>query len=101
MGAQKLADGVYLITGGYASLAVDFKDYSVVIEGPQSEARGIAVIERTKKTIPNKPIKYVINTHNHIDHSSGLRPFAAEGIVVVTHAINKPYYERVGKIRIR
>jgi glyoxylase-like metal-dependent hydrolase (beta-lactamase superfamily II) len=97
VGAQKLADGVYLITGGYASLAVDFKDYSVVIEGPQSEARGIAVIEQTKQAIPNKPIKYVINTHNHIDHSSGLRPFAAEGIIVLTHAINKPYYERVWK----
>ena len=39
----------------------------------------------------------MINTHNHIDHSSGLRPFVAEGSIVVTHAINKPYFERVWK----
>src|SRR5204863_1285094 len=35
--SEKLGDGVYLILGGYAALAVDFKDYIVVIEGPQSE----------------------------------------------------------------
>ncbi|HEV2201770.1 MAG TPA: MBL fold metallo-hydrolase [Bryobacteraceae bacterium] len=97
VGSKKLADGVYLITGGYASLAVDFKDYIVVIEGPQSEARGIAVIDESKRAIPNKPIKYVINTHDHIDHSSGLRPFVAEGATIVTHAINKPYFEKIWK----
>ena len=38
--SEKLADGVYLILGGYASLAVDFKDYIVVIEGtPERRAR--------------------------------------------------------------
>ena len=95
--AKKLAEGVFLITGAYQCLAVDFKDYIVVIEGPQSEARGLAVIEQAKAAIPGKPIKYVINTHNHIDHSSGLRPFVAEGAIVVTHAINKPYFERVWK----
>ncbi len=95
--AKKLADGVFLITGAYQCLAVDFGDYIVVVEGPQSEARGIAVIDAAKAAIPNKPIKYVINTHNHIDHSSGLRPFVAEGAIIVTNAINKPYFERVWK----
>src|SRR5439155_6342397 len=91
---EKLADGVYLILGGYASVAVDFKDYIVVIEGPQSEARANAIIAETKRLIPNKPIKYVVNTHNHIDHASGLRPFVAEGATIITHEINKPYYEK-------
>jgi glyoxylase-like metal-dependent hydrolase (beta-lactamase superfamily II) len=94
---KKLADGVFLITGPYQSLAVDFKDYIVVVEGPQTEARGIAVIEAAKAAIPGKPIKYVINTHNHIDHSSGLRPFVAEGSIIVTQAINKPFFETVFK----
>jgi glyoxylase-like metal-dependent hydrolase (beta-lactamase superfamily II) len=94
---KKLADGVFLITGAYQSLAVDFKDYIVVVEGPQSEARGIEVIDAAKAAIPGKPIKYVINTHNHMDHSSGLRPFVAEGAIIVTNAINKPYFESVWK----
>jgi glyoxylase-like metal-dependent hydrolase (beta-lactamase superfamily II) len=92
---EKLADGVYLILGGYASVAVDFKDYIVVIEGPQSEARATQIITEAKRLIPGKPIKYVVNTHHHIDHSSGLRTFVAEGATVVTHEVNKAYYERL------
>jgi glyoxylase-like metal-dependent hydrolase (beta-lactamase superfamily II) len=93
--SEKLADGVYLILGGYASLAVDFKDYIVVIEGPQSEERASAIIAEAKRLIPGKPIRYVVNTHHHIDHSSGLRTFVAEGATVVTHEINKPYFEKI------
>ena len=92
--SEKLADGVYLILGGYASLAVDFKDYIVVIEGPQSEERATAIITEAKRLIPGKPIRYVVNTHHHFDHASGLRTFVAEGATVVTHQINKPYYEK-------
>ncbi len=93
--SQKLADGVYLILPAYAALAVDFKDYIVVIEGPQSEARATAIIDEAKKVIPNKAIKYVINTHGHFDHSSGLRTFIAEGATIITHQQNKAYYEKI------
>lgn len=93
--SEKLGDGVYLILGGYGALAVDFKDYIVVIEGPQSEERATAIITETKKVIPNKPIKYVVNTHAHFDHSSGLRTFVAEGATIVTHQVNKPYFEKI------
>ena len=93
---EKLADGVYLIRGaGAVSLAFDFKDYVVVMEGPGDEARGEAVIAETKKLIPNKPIRYLINTHHHFDHSSGLRPFVAEGATIVTHQVNKAWFEKV------
>src|SRR5712691_9743723 len=69
--SRQLGDGVYLILGGYASIAVDFKDYIVVIEGGNSEAGANAIITEAKRLIPNKPIKYLVNTHNHFDHSSG------------------------------
>ena len=93
--SEKLGDGVYLITGGYAVIAIDFKDYIAIVESGQSEARGLAVIAEAKRLIPNKPIKYLINTHSHIDHSSGLRAFVAEGATILTHSINKPYLEKV------
>ena len=92
---EKLADGVYLVTGGYAALVVDFKPYIVVIEGGQSEERSNAVITAAKKLIPKKPIRYVVNTHHHVDHSRGLRRYVAEGATIVTHRINAPYFERV------
>ena len=70
------------------------RDHVVVIEGGQSEARGLAVIAETRRVIPNKPIRYVVNTHMHFDHSSGLAPFAAEGIAIVTHENNKAFLEK-------
>src|SRR5204863_5886717 len=86
--SEKLGDGVYLITGGYAVIAVDFKDYIALIECGQTEERALSVIAETKRLIPNKPIKYVINTHSHVDHSSGLRAFVAEGSTILTHQVN-------------
>lgn len=93
--AQKLADGVWYLTGGsHHSVAVEFRDHVVVIEGPQNEERSIAVIDLVKKTIPNKPIKYLVNTHHHFDHSGGIRTYAAEGATILTHRINQPFYEK-------
>ena len=81
--SEKLADGVYRITGGYVSLAVEFKDHVVVLEGGQNEARGLAVIAETKRLFPTKRIRYVVCTHPHFDHSSGLPPFVAEGVTIL------------------
>jgi glyoxylase-like metal-dependent hydrolase (beta-lactamase superfamily II) len=53
------------------------------------------VIAEAKRLIPNKPIRYVVNTHAHFDHAGGLRGFVAEGATVITHEINKPYYQKI------
>jgi glyoxylase-like metal-dependent hydrolase (beta-lactamase superfamily II) len=92
--SEKLGDGVYRITGGYVSLAVEFRDHVVVLEGGQSEARGLAVIAETKRVIPNKRIKYVVNTHPHFDHAGGLAPFAADGAIVLTDDNSKYFVEQ-------
>jgi glyoxylase-like metal-dependent hydrolase (beta-lactamase superfamily II) len=92
---EKLADGVYYVKGGsHHSIAIDQRDHIVVVEAPQNEARSAAVIAKVKETIPAKPIRYLINTHVHFDHSGGLRTYVDEGATIVTHSINKPYYEQ-------
>ncbi|MEK6323000.1 MAG: MBL fold metallo-hydrolase [Acidobacteriota bacterium] len=96
--AQKLADGVWYLTGGsHHSAAVEFSDHVVVIEGPQSEERSLAVIAEVKKLVAGKPIKYLVNTHHHFDHSGGIRTFAAEGATIITHQINRAFYERASR----
>jgi glyoxylase-like metal-dependent hydrolase (beta-lactamase superfamily II) len=92
---EKLANGVYYLKGGtHHSLAIDQADHIVIVEGPQNEARSLAVIAKAKETIPNKPIRYLINTHAHFDHSGGLRTYVDEGATIVTHEMNQPYYEQ-------
>ncbi len=92
--AEKVSDGVWIIPGGAKSVAIEFRDHVTVVDAPESEARSIAVIDAIKKSIPNKPITYVINTHSHFDHAGGLRTYVAEGATVVTHAGNIPFYEQ-------
>src|ERR1043166_9609129 len=92
---EKAADGVWYITGGsHHSVALEMKDYVIVVEGPQGDERSVAVIAEVKKLIPNKPIKYLVNTHHHFDHSGGIRAYAVEGATIITHEVNRPYYER-------
>ena len=72
--SQKLAEGVYYLTGGsHHSVLVEFKDHVAVIEGPQNEERSLAVIGEVKKLVPSKPIRALVNTHQHFDHSGGIR----------------------------
>jgi glyoxylase-like metal-dependent hydrolase (beta-lactamase superfamily II) len=92
--SEKLADGVFRINGAYNALAVEFADHIVLFEpGPQNEARAQAIIAETKKVIPNKPIRYGVISHHHFDHTSGLPAVVAEGITIVTPAVNKAFLE--------
>jgi len=93
---QKVSDGVWYLTGGtHHSVAVEFKNYVALVECPLNDDRAVAVIEAVKKTVPNKPIRYAVNSHHHFDHAGGLRACVAEGATILTAAENKPYYEKV------
>jgi len=92
---QKLADGVYLLGGGsHNSVAVEFKDYVAVVEAPLNERRNLAVIEEIVKRIPDKPIRFLINTHQHFDHIGGLRTYMHIGATIITHVKNFDFYTR-------
>jgi glyoxylase-like metal-dependent hydrolase (beta-lactamase superfamily II) len=96
--SEKLADGVWFLTGGsHHSVAVEFVDHVAVIEAPLNEERSNAVIGEVKKLIPTKPIRYLVNTHHHFDHSGGLRTYVAEGATIVTHQSNKAFYDATFK----
>jgi len=91
-----LAPGVVLVGGGsHNSVAVEFKDFVTVIEGPLSNQRTNAVVAEVHKLFPNKPIRYLVNTHNHFDHLGGVRGFVAEGATVITADKNRNFYQRV------
>jgi len=92
---EKIADGIYYLKGGtHHSVLVEFADHVVVIEAPQNEARSLAVMAEVKKLVPNKPIRYLVNTHHHFDHSGGLRTYVDAGVTIITDEINKAFYEK-------
>jgi len=95
--SEKLGDGLYRLTtgpGSYDSLIVEFKDYILMLEAGQSVARGTAYIAKTKELIPNKPIRYVMVTHPHSDHTGGLPALVAEGAIIVTQKNNEDFLEK-------
>jgi hypothetical protein len=95
--SEKLGDGLYRLTtgaGSYDSLIVEFRDYIMMLEAGQSEQRGLAYIAEAKKLIPNKPIRYVVNTHAHSDHTGGLPALVAEGATIVTQKNNEEFFTR-------
>ncbi len=92
--SEEVANGVWRLAGGsHHSGLVEFDDFLALIEAPQSEARTLAVIEHARGLVPDKPLQYVVNTHHHFDHSAGIRAAVSEGLTVITHEINAPFFE--------
>ena len=94
---EKLGEGLYRFTtggGSYDSLIVEFRDHIMMLEAGQNEARALAYIAETKKMFPNKPIRYVMNTHAHSDHTGGLPAMIAEGATLITHKNNEEFFEK-------
>ena len=91
---EKIGEGAFKIGGNYTSVAVDMGDHILVIESGQNDARGQAVMAAAKQAIPNKPIRFVVNSHPHFDHASGLGAAVAEGSTILTHRNNEPVLER-------
>ena len=93
--SNNLADGVWHVAGGsHHSVVVEFDEYLAIVEAPLNEARSMAVLAEARRLAPDKPVRYVLTTHHHFDHTGGLRTYAAEGVTVVTHASNVLYFEQ-------
>ena len=96
--SQKLTDGVFWLTGGtHHSLAIEMKDYIVLVDTPNGEPRALAVIAKAKELIPGKPLRYVVAMHHHWDHLGGIRTAIDEGATIVTHKTNKALLERAAR----
>lgn len=89
---EVIGQDIYALHGAYQSVVMGFADFTVVLDGLQSDSRAAEIIAIAKELYPDRPIGYVLTTHNHFDHASGLRHFVAEGATIVTQAANAGFF---------
>ena len=53
------------------------------------------MIARAREFQPDKPLRYVVNTHHHFDHSAGIRAAVSERLTVITHRVNRSFFEDI------
>ena len=93
--SEQAAPGVWFIAGGsHNSVAIEMKDHVVLIESPLYDGRAAAVLNEVKRVIPGKPVRFVVNSHHHFDHSGGVRAAAAEGATIVASAAGAPFFQQ-------
>ena len=92
----ELAPGVqHAVGGSHHSLIVEMKDHLVVFDAPVSDWQSNWVLGAAKAKYPNKPVKFLVLTHHHMDHAGGLRAYAAQGATLVVGKGTAAHYRRV------
>jgi cyclase len=82
---EKVADGVYYATGGVGGnhpIIVNDNDVMLVDDGT-TPATARDLLEDLK-LVTNKPVRYVINTHFHYDHTDGNQIFSPD-VQIIAH----------------
>ena len=81
----EVADGVYSYQGPttYISMFV-VTDEGVIVVDPINTGHAEGLVTAIK-SITNQPIRYVVHTHNHWDHSGGGQVFRDEGATIIAH----------------
>jgi cyclase len=78
-----LGDNVYMLEGQGGNITVAVaKDGIIMVDGEFAPLHD--KIKAAVSTVSNQPIKYLINTHFHGDHTGGNEPFAKDGVTVVS-----------------
>ncbi|MEW6323469.1 MAG: MBL fold metallo-hydrolase [Acidobacteriota bacterium] len=94
--ATELARGVWWLAGqSHHSALVEFADHTMLIEAPQSEARTLAVIAKARELVPGRPLRRLVMSHHHFDHTAGLRAAIAEGLGVIAHKSAAAFVEEM------
>jgi len=88
---EKLRDNLYMMRGGGGNSAVFITADGVTVVDTKNPGWGAPLLEKIK-SVTEKPVTRIINTHTHGDHVSGNVEFPAT-VDVVTHENTKKNME--------
>ena len=83
-GIEKVKDNLYMVTGGGGNTAVFVTATGVVLVDTKLANWGQAIMDKVK-TVTDKPVTHIINTHTHGDHV-GSNEFFPASVEIVAHA---------------
>ena len=86
--AAKVAGSVYMITGAGGNIGVSVGDDGIVMIDDQY-APLAPKIEAALKSITDKPLRFILNTHYHGDHTGGNEPFGKSAPIVAHENVRK------------
>ncbi len=81
---EKLADTVYMMTGAGGNLGVSVGEDAVFVIDDQF-APLTPKIQAAIAKLTDKPVKFVLNTHWHFDHTGGNENVGKAGAIIVAH----------------
>ena len=96
-GIEKVKDNLYMITGGGGNTAAFVTDAGVVVVDTKLAGWGQAILDKIK-TVTNKPVTMVINTHSHPDHIGSNEAFPAT-VEFVSQEVTKANMEKLNEFK--
>jgi cyclase len=93
---DKVKDNLYVLKGGGGNTAVFITDKGVVVVDTKNPGWGQPILDKIK-TLTDKPVTTIINTHTHGDHVSGNVEFPAT-VDVITQENTKKYMEQTNPV---
>src|SRR3954463_7386614 len=85
---QKVNGSVYMLTGSGGNIGVSVGEDGIVIVDDQF-APLAPKIKEALKGITDKPLKFVLNTHYHGDHTGGNEVFGREAPIIAQTNVRK------------
>jgi cyclase len=74
---------VWMLVGGFVNAAVQIGSDGVLVVDTMTEALAEPMIAEVKRLAGDKPIRWIINTHAHPDHTGGNAKVAAAGRSII------------------
>jgi len=82
----KVSGNIYMLEGAGGNIAASVGEDGIVIVDDQFAPLADKIQAALKELkITDKPVRFVINTHYHGDHTGGNEPFANVGSTVIAH----------------